>query len=143
MVTTPPGSPPKLTFKPETTYTRDEIHAAVGGSKRSAIPTLDGAVVAVCIRMDLNLRAPQEFLCGTGPVMVTAGNLLASTTHDIPVFTKKAVNQWEYKGLFSVAASHRSGPRFEAMLAGCGRSRGSVSVAVELSRSTRQSGGRA
>lgn len=114
------------------TYTRDEIYAALGGSKRSAIPTVNGVVVAVCIRMDLNAKAPEELLCGTGPVMVTAGNLLASTTFKLPVFTKRRVNQWQYRGLYRVAASHRVGPRFDAMVAGSGRSLSSVSVAIEL-----------
>jgi hypothetical protein len=49
------------------TYTRDEIHAAIGASKRSAIPTMNGTVVAVCIRADLNAKAPEEFLGGVGP----------------------------------------------------------------------------
>ena len=132
MITTPPRNPPTLSFELGVTYTRDEIHAAVGGSKRSAIPTLNGTVVAVCIRTDLNAKAPREFLCGVGPVRVKAGNLLASTLGRVPVFIKTNVNQWDYKGLFRVAASHRSGPRFDAMVAGSGRSVSSVSVAIEL-----------
>jgi hypothetical protein len=119
-------------FRLGATYTRDYIHAAVGGSKRSAIPTLDGRVVALCIRTDLNLKAPGEFLCGAGPIMAKAGNLLASTTSKMPVFMKRKVNQWEYRGLFGVAASHRSGARFDAMVVASGRSSSSVSVAIEL-----------
>jgi hypothetical protein len=134
MVTTPPRNPPTMRFERGATYTRDQIHAAVGGSKRSAIPTLNGRVVAVCIRTDLNAKAPEEFLCGVGPVRVKAGNLLASTLGKVPVFTKTNVNQWAYKGLFRVAASHRSGPGFDAMVAGSGRSLSSVSVAIELTQ---------
>jgi len=132
MVTAPTAKQLMPAFKLGATYTRDEIHAAVGGSKRSAISTLNGAVVALCIRIDLNAKAPREFLCGSGPVMAKAGNLLASTPHKVPVFTKKKVNYWEYKGLFGVVASHRLGPRFDAMVAGSGRSLSSVSVAIEL-----------
>lgn len=132
MPATSTGIPPVLPFKLGTTYTRDEIHAAVGGSKISAIPTLNDAVVALCIRTDLNAKAPREILCGTGPVMAKAGNILASTRGKVPVFLKKKVNQWEYKGLFRVVASYRAGPRFDAMVAGSGRSLSSVSIAVEL-----------
>ena len=93
---------------------------------------VNGTVVSLCIRTDLNAKAPTEFLCGVGPVRVKAGNLLASTMAKLPVFTKTNVNQWEYQGLFRVAASHRSGPRFDAMVADSGRSIRSVSVAIEL-----------
>ncbi len=132
MVATPPKNPSILSFELGVTYTRDQIHAAVGGSTQSAIPTLNGTVVALCIRADLNAKAPREFLCGVGPVRIKAANLLASTKGKVPVFTKTNVNQWNYEGLFSVAASHRSGPRFDAMVAGSGRSLSSVSVAIEL-----------
>ena len=125
-------NPPNPCFERGVTYTRDQIHAALGGSKQSAIPTLNGTVVSLCVRTDLNAKAPREFLCGVGPVRVKAGNLLASTMAKLPVFTKTNVNQWEYQGLFRVAASHRSGPRFDAMVAGSGRSIRSVSVAIEL-----------
>ena len=134
MVTTSLGNPAALSFELEATYTRDQIHAVVGGSKRSAIPTLNGAVAALCIRTDLNAKAPREFLCGVGPVRVKAANLLASTTGRVPVFIKTNVNQWDYKGLFCVAASYRSGPRFDAMVAGSGRLLSSVSVAIELKK---------
>lgn len=134
MVSKLPQSPPVLPFKFGAVYTRNEIHAAVGGSKRSAIPTFNDAVVALCIRADLNAKAPGEFLCGAGPVMAKAGKLLASTTANMPVFIKRKVNQWEYKGLFGVVASHISGPRFDAMVAESGRSLSSVSIAVELAR---------
>lgn len=132
MVATPPKNPSILSFELGVTYTRDQIHAAVGGSTQSAIPTLNGTVVALCIKADLNAKAPREFLCGVGPVRIKAANLLASTKGKVPVFTKTNVNQWNYEGLFSVAASHRSGPRFDAMVAGSGRSLSSVSVAIEL-----------
>lgn len=134
MVSMLPTRPPVLPFKLGATYTRNDIHAAVGGSKRSAIPTLNDAVVALCIRTDLNAKAPGEVLCGAGPAMAKAGKLLAATTGNMPVFIKRKVNQWEYKGLFSVGASHLSGPRFDAMVAESGRSLSSVSVAVELAR---------
>lgn len=44
-------------------YTRDEIHAKVGGSKQSYLPTKNSAVVAACITHGLNPRAPQVILC--------------------------------------------------------------------------------
>ena len=119
-------------FKTGTTYTRDQIHAAVGGSKQAYIPTLNGSVVAVCLKPSLNPRAPREVLCGTGPVIAKTGAMLAATTHRVPFFMKKGVNEWEYVGLYRAVASHTSGPKFNAMVAGSGRSPNDVSVAIEM-----------
>ena len=119
-------------FKIGTTYTRDQIHAVVGGSKQAYIPTLNGSVVAVCVKTDLNPRAPRELLCGVGPIIAKTGALLASTPHKVPVFIKKAVNVWEYMGLYRPAASYTSGPRFNAMVAASGRLPSDVSVAIEM-----------
>jgi hypothetical protein len=119
-------------FKTGTAYTRDEIHAAVGGSKQWYIPTVNGAVVAVCVTPELNPRAPQELLCGRGPVIAKTAATLAATTYKVPVFMKRGVNQWEYAGLFRAVGSHTSGPRFNAMVAGSGRSPSDVSIAIEL-----------
>ncbi len=135
MVNKQPRNPPTISFELGATYTRDQINAALGGSKRSAIPTVKGIVVALCIRTDLNAKAPREFLCGVGPARVKAGNLLALTVSKVPVFIKTNVNEWEYKGLFRVAGSYRSGQRFDAMVARSGRSLSSVSVAIELTGS--------
>ena len=119
-------------FKIGTTYTRDEIHAEVGGSKQAYIPTLNGSVVAVCVKTDLNPRAPRELLCGTGPVIGKTGALLASTSFKVPVFLKKQANRWEYVGLYQPVGAYTSGPRFNAMVAGSGRPPGDVSIAIEM-----------
>jgi len=120
-------------FKIGATYTRDQIHSSVGGSKQAYIPTLNGSVVAICVQLNLNPGAPRELLCGIGPVIAKSAQLLASTAHKVPVFVKKDVNQWEYTGLYRPIASHTSGPRFNAMLAGSGRPPSDVSLAIEMS----------
>jgi hypothetical protein len=114
------------------TYTRDEIYAAVGGSKQAYIPTKNGCVVAICVRTDLNPRAPREILCGTGPIIAKAGRALASTTGKVPVFVKQAVNEWEYAGLYRVVGAHTSGTRFHALVSGSGRSPRDISIAIEM-----------
>jgi hypothetical protein len=119
-------------FKKGTRYTRDEIHAAVGGSKQWYIPTVNGSIVAVCVTPKLNPRAPRELLCGRGPVIAKTGAILAATTRKVPVFMKRGVNQWEFAGFFRTVGSHTSGPRFNAMVAGSGRLPSDVSVAIEL-----------
>jgi hypothetical protein len=113
-------------------YTRDEIHAQVGGSKQSYLPTKNGAVVAACLTHDLNPRAPQVILCGRGARIEPAGDLLASQPFAIPVFLKRGVNRWEYQGLFRPTTSHTSGPKFDGFVAGSGRPVAEVSRVVVL-----------
>ena len=119
-------------FKVGNFYTRDEIHAEVGGSKQAYIPTLNCSVVAVCVKRDLNPRAPRELLCGVGPVIAKTGAWLALTKGKVPVFVKQSVNNWKYMGSHRVVGSYASGPRFRAMLVGSGRLQKDVSLAIEL-----------
>jgi hypothetical protein len=113
-------------------YTRDEIHAKVGGSKQSYLPTKGGAVVAACLTHDLNPRAPQVILCGRGARIAPAGDTLAQQPYAIPVFLKRDVNRWEYRGLFKPTASYTSGLEFEGFIAGSGRPPAEVSRVIVL-----------
>ena len=113
-------------------YTRDEIRAAVGGSKRICLPTRDGVVLAACLVQALNPRAPREILCGVGPRNGPAGALLAGQRRAIPVFVKAAVNRWRYAGPFEVADSFASGSRYERAVARSSRPASDVSRVVVL-----------
>ena len=119
-------------FKIGQTYTRDQIHDAVGGSKQAYIATVKGSVVAVCVKSTLNPRAPRELLCGVGPIIAKTGAILAATTQLVPIFIKKEVNVWEYMGMYRPMASHTSGSRFATMVSGSGRLPADVSVAIEM-----------
>jgi len=119
-------------FKTGSDYTRDEIHATLGGSTQSYLPTVGGRVVAVCVTPELNPRAPRVILCGQGPRRVAAGAALAKQTEPLPVFLKRAVNSWQFQGTMRVVASHTSGPTFTSLVADSGRSPSDVSRAIEL-----------
>ncbi len=119
-------------FKIGSEYTRDEIHSYLGGSKQSYLPTVSGAVVAACVKPQLNPRAPNVILCGQGPVIAAAGEALAAQVEPIPIFIKRGVNRWEFRGKFRVVAAHSSGPKFSALVAGSGRNASDVSLAIEL-----------
>ena len=114
-------------------YTRDEIHAKVGGSKQSYLPTKDGAVVAACVTHGLNPQAPRVILCGRGTRIEPAGELLAQQPYAIPVFLKRDVNRWEYQGFFKAAASYTSVREFNDYVSGSGRPRSEVSRVVVMS----------
>jgi len=120
-------------FSIDRDYTRDEIHAKVGGSKQSYLPTKNGAVVTACVTHGLNPRAPRVILCGRGPRIEPAGELLAQQPYAIPVFLKRDVNRWEYQGLFKAAASYTSGPEFNGYVSGSGRQPSEVSRVVVMS----------
>ena len=104
----------------------------VGGSIQSFLPTVDGHIVAICVTPNLNPRAPQVILCGNGPIMQSAGLALSRQSGRVPVFVKRAVNRWEYRGAFAVKAAHFSGPQFSGLVAGSGREPSDVSLAIEL-----------
>lgn len=73
-------------------YTRDEIHEQLGGSKQAYLPTISGHVVVICVKPNLNPRAPNVILCGNGPIIASAGAALAKQRELLPVFIKRATN---------------------------------------------------
>ncbi|OHX15069.1 hypothetical protein BI347_14950 [Chromobacterium sphagni] len=86
-------------------YTREEIHAVVGGNKHSYLPRKKGKVVAACLRPDLNPDAPNVILCNSCPPERTAGEQLARQGGAIPVFLKQTTSNWAYQGMFRVLSS--------------------------------------
>lgn len=113
-------------------YTRNEIHAQVGGSKQSYLPTSGGKVVAACITKRLNPLAPNIILCGQGLIIASSGFQLAKQRDPIPVFVKLAVNRWQLQGCFRVQRSHSSGPEFQAAILGSGRAAADVALVIEM-----------
>ena len=119
-------------FKVGSEYTRDEVHGLFGGSKQAYLPTVSGRVVVVCVKLTLNPRAPSVILCGKGPRISASGIALSKQTTSVPVFVKQGVGRWEYRGKFKVSASHSSGSKFNALIAGSGRVASDVSLAIEM-----------
>ena len=113
-------------------YTRVEIHAHLGGSVVSCLPTRNGAIVAACLSKTLSPRAPEIVLCGRGVITSPVSALFARQQVPIPVFLKSAPKRWQYRGQFFVAQSFSSGARFKSFIDGSGRSVASVSHVVVL-----------
>jgi len=113
-------------------YTRGEIHAHLGGSVVSCLPTRNGTIVAACLSKRFSPQAPEVVLCGRGVRTSPLSALFARQKIPIPVFLKNASNRWQYRGQFFVAQSFNSGARFESLIAGSGRSIASVSYVVML-----------
>ncbi len=113
-------------------YTRDEIHAQLGGSKVSCLPTSDGRIVAACLSPKFSPDAPSVVLCGQGMKTGPVSQLLTLQRGSIPVFMKRKVNRWTFRGAYGVSESFSSGARFHGFITGSGRSVGSVSHVVLL-----------
>lgn len=111
-------------------YSRDEIHCALGGSKVSCLPSVDGKLVAACLTLRFSPAAPTVVLCGQGPKTAPASRLLTLQREPLPIFIKKAANRWQFCGDFRATEFLVGGPRFEEFIAGSGRSLASVSYVV-------------
>lgn len=130
-----PDHPIEPTFVVGHEYTRDEIHAGLGGSKVSCLPTQHGRIVAACLTTEFSPAAPRVVLCGQGPRTGRVSKLLTLERGRIPVFIKQAAGRWKFHGVFEVSESFSRGARFESFVAGSGRSLSSVSHVVLLSPS--------
>jgi len=113
-------------------YTRDEIHAQLGGSTVSCLPTRNGVIVAACLSKKFSPQAPEIVLCGQGARTGPVSELFSRQRIAIPVFIKNASSRWQYRGQFLVARSFNSGTRFKSFIAGSDRSVASVSHVVML-----------
>jgi len=113
-------------------YTRREIHAQVGGSIVSCLPTRNGVVVAACLSKKFSPQAPEVVLCGRGVRTDPVSALFLRQRSAIPVFIKSATRCWQYRGQFLVVESFDSGAKFKGFIAGSGRSETSVSYVVIL-----------
>jgi hypothetical protein len=89
------------------TYTRDEIHAVVGGSLQAFLPTVDGQVVCACLRTDMNPDAPDVVLVGDGEIIVSTAEQFASQAEPVPTFLKHATGEWVYRGMYRVRFASR------------------------------------
>jgi hypothetical protein len=89
-------------FKANQIYTRAEIHALIGGSIQSYLPTVDGNVVAGCFRRDTNPDAPEVVLPGNGPIIKSTAESFAASGRAIPVFINQSIGNWRFVGTWRV-----------------------------------------
>jgi hypothetical protein len=102
-------------------YTRDQIHEALGGSKQSYLPNVNGRVVAGCFTLEANPGAPDEILPGEGEEIERSAEMFARQGDAVPVFMKKSVNQWEYVGDYVVESISFDRAKLAAKMKSVGR----------------------
>ena len=79
-------------------YTRGEIHAVLGGSRRTALPTKAGRVVCACLTRERNPRAPEEMVIGGNERSARLARELAASGASVPVFVRLHRGGWGYEG---------------------------------------------
>ncbi len=89
-------------------YTRKQIHENYGGSVQSYLPTVNGKVVCACLTKKLNPGVPNVILVGDRPIVKSTAEKLCEQNDVIPVFLKRKVNEWEYKGKYKVVSHSKS-----------------------------------
>lgn len=87
-----------VTFEKGSCYTRDQIHEALGGSRRAALPTRGGKVVCACLTRGKNPRAPEEMLVGASEQAVRLARGFAASGSAVPVFVRARRGGWEFAG---------------------------------------------
>ena len=101
-----------MPFIPGELYTRDHIHDQLGGEKVSYLPQKDGRIICGCFSTDSNPKAPYVILVGGDedggehPVERKA-RILEKQDEPIPVFLKRASNDWIFEGYFRVKRAIR------------------------------------
>lgn len=84
------------------TYSRAEIHEALGGAMQEYLPHVAGRVVCACLRQDENPDAPRLILPADGPNTQHWARVFAEQQEYVPVFIKRFDAAWEYVGNFRV-----------------------------------------
>lgn len=79
-------------------YTRGEIHAVLGGSRRAALPTRAGRVVCACLTRERNPRAPEEIVIGGNDRSARLARELAASGAAVPIFVRLRRGGWGYQG---------------------------------------------
>jgi hypothetical protein len=82
------------------TYTRDEIHALIGGGKRASLLQSGGDVVGICYVGEMNPGAPRSILVNRGARQERAAAQLAARASPVPVFVRRRPGAWEHLGGF-------------------------------------------
>jgi hypothetical protein len=122
-------------FQKARNYTRDEIRAVLGGSAEDYLPTKGGRVMYGAFRPDFNPDAPTIILPGFGPRIERAAELFNEQGTAVPVFLKRAVNQWQYVGEFRVERLSRDPEEIKRQEKRTNR-QGTISMILYLERAS-------
>lgn len=87
-----------IRFEKGSSYTRRQIHDALGGSPRAALPTRGGRILCACLTREKNPRAPDEMVVGGAGRAASLSKAFAASGAAVPVFVRASRGGWEYAG---------------------------------------------
>lgn len=118
-----PSKGGKMKFRKGTIYTHADLIEAFGGEVKGGIflPSREGRIVCGCITTEMNPEAPECILIGDKGRVVARAEKMAEQGGAIPIFVKRAVNQWEYRGVYDFVRMSRKPADFKALAAEAGR----------------------
>jgi hypothetical protein len=85
-------------FEKGTGYTREQIHAALGGGTRGFLLTAGGRVTGMCVTREKNPGAPEVILIDGKRDALERARKHAATGAAVPLFIKRRRGDWEYVG---------------------------------------------
>jgi len=103
-------------------YTREDIHALLGGSTEWYLPTVDGRVVCACLKPGANPDAPRVILPGEGEIIERTADLLVAQRSAVPCFIKRGAGRWQYVGDWVAVRCSRDPQEIAAQSRHAGRS---------------------
>ncbi|MYM68327.1 hypothetical protein GTP45_16035 [Pseudoduganella sp. FT55W] len=113
-------------------YSRENIHAVVGGNKESFLPARQGKIVAACLRAELNPLAPEYIVCNSGSAARAAGSTLARQTEAIPVFLRQDSDRYRFIGNYAVQESYTVPDECVPYIQGTGFSKQQISRVLKM-----------
>ena len=110
-----------MPFRVGRSYTRQQIHKVIGGTRVGYLPHVGGRVVCGAFDPRLNPRAPEVVLVGAGPKVRSLAETVYRQGRPIPVFVKVAPRHWEYAGDFQPSRLLRDASSISRYASGSGR----------------------
>lgn len=112
-------------------YTRQELHARLGGGLHDVLPHVRGRVVCGCFDVRRNPHAPFVVLPGFGPGIERWAHVFATQREAVPCFLRRPGKRWEYVGDYRVRALSQDPDEIEEWSRLSGRE-GTVSMVLHL-----------
>lgn len=113
----------RMKFRKGSIYSHANLIEAFGGEVKGGIflPTRDGRIVCGCFTTEMNPEAPECVLIGDKPRVVARAEKMAEQGGSIPIFIKRRVNEWEYRGVYDFVLLSRDRHDFAQLAEEAGR----------------------
>jgi hypothetical protein len=122
----------RFMFELNKDYSRENIHQTVGGNKDSFLPASNGKIVAACLRLELNPRAPEYIVCNSGASARAAGLTLSRQAEPVPVFIRQDSDRYRFVGHFAAQETYTTQVECAPFTQGAGLTPSQVSRVIKM-----------